>query len=122
MTYCMCGMAGWVSYQRDLTRHTGIVAAMTETMVCRGPDADGMWTATQTILGHRRLSIIDLAGGRQPMVADEQDSTQAVITYTGEVYNFRELRDELRRRGHRFRTVSDTEVVLRAYVEGHRLR
>lgn len=90
---------------------------MTETMACRGPDADGMWTATRAILGHRRLSIIDLVGGRQPMVADEQDATQAVITYTGEVYNFRELRDELRRRGHRFRTASDTEVVLRAYVE-----
>jgi asparagine synthase (glutamine-hydrolysing) len=106
-----------VNYQHDLTRQAGIVASMTETMACRGPDADGMWTATRAILGHRRLSIIDLVGGQQPMVADEQDATQAVITYTGEVYNFRELRDDLRRRGHRFRTASDTEVVLRAYIE-----
>jgi asparagine synthase (glutamine-hydrolysing) len=113
----MCGMTGWVSYQHDLTRHAGIVAAMTETMACRGPDADGMWIATRAILGHRRLSIIDLVGGRQPMVAEEQHAVQAVITYTGEVYNFRELRDELRRCGHRFYTASDTEVVLRAYVE-----
>jgi asparagine synthase (glutamine-hydrolysing) len=113
----MCGMTGWVSYQHDLTRHAGIVAAMTETMACRGPDADGMRMVTRAILGHRRLSIIDLVGGRQPMVAEEQHAVQAVITYTGEVYNFRELRDELRRCGHRFYTASDTEVVLRVYVE-----
>lgn len=113
----MCGMVGWVSYDRDLTQHAAIAAAMTETMACRGPDDAGRWAAPHAMLGHRRLSIIDLEGGRQPMRADEQDRFSPVIVYTGEVYNFRELRAELAGRGHRFRTASDTEVVLRAYLE-----
>ncbi len=113
----MCGLAGWVSFQRDLTAHTEIASAMTGTMECRGPDAGGLWTSPRAILGHRRLAIIDLEGGRQPMAAVENDDTQPVITYTGEVYNFRELREELRGLGHEFRTSSDTEVVLRSYLE-----
>ncbi|MFF0214170.1 asparagine synthase (glutamine-hydrolyzing) [Streptomyces vinaceus] len=113
----MCGLAGWVSYQRDLTAHSDIASAMTCTMECRGPDAGGLWTSPRAILGHRRLAIIDLEGGRQPMAAVEDDAAQPVITYTGEVYNFRELREELRALGHEFRTSSDTEVVLRSYLE-----
>ncbi|MFE5541886.1 asparagine synthase (glutamine-hydrolyzing) [Streptomyces sp. NPDC056485] len=113
----MCGLAGWVSFQRDLTAHTDIASAMTCTMECRGPDAGGLWTSPRAIVGHRRLAIIDLEGGRQPMAAVEDDDTQPVITYTGEVYNFRELREELRALGHEFRTSSDTEVVLRSYLE-----
>ncbi|MFF4263142.1 asparagine synthase (glutamine-hydrolyzing) [Streptomyces virginiae] len=113
----MCGLAGWVDFERDLTAHTETASAMTGTMECRGPDAGGLWTSTHAILGHRRLAIIDLEGGKQPMVADADDPTQPVITYTGEVYNFQELREELRGLGHVFRTTSDTEVVLRAYVE-----
>ncbi|REE99039.1 asparagine synthase (glutamine-hydrolyzing) [Thermomonospora umbrina] len=116
----MCGITGWVGYRRDLgaDRRVGeVLAAMTETMALRGPDAGGVWTGAHAVLGHRRLSIIDLEGGAQPMAAGPPDAPQAVITYSGEVYNFRELRDELRSRGHRFRTDSDTEVVLRAYLE-----
>ncbi|MGV9566850.1 asparagine synthase (glutamine-hydrolyzing) [Streptomyces sp. NPDC003480] len=112
----MCGLAGWVSYGRDLRGAVGIVSAMTETMVCRGPDAGGLWTSEHAILGHRRLAVIDLEGGRQPMAAADDDSLP-VITYTGEVYNFQELRAELAAVGHEFRTSSDTEVVLRAYLE-----
>ncbi|WP_267242594.1 asparagine synthase (glutamine-hydrolyzing) [Streptomyces sp. PR69] len=112
----MCGLAGWVNHQRDLTAYEDMAAAMTHTMECRGPDAWGLWTSPHAILGHRRLAIIDLEGGKQPMAAAEDDSLP-VITYTGEVYNFRELREELEGLGHRFRTTSDTEVVLRAYVE-----
>ncbi|MFE2475900.1 asparagine synthase (glutamine-hydrolyzing) [Streptomyces sp. NPDC059389] len=113
----MCGLAGWVSFQRDLTAHSDIASAMTCTMECRGPDAGGLWTSPRAILGHRRLAIIDLEGGRQPMAAAENDDTQPVITYTGEVYNFQELREELRALGHEFRSSSDTEVVLRSYLE-----
>ncbi|MFE2549891.1 asparagine synthase (glutamine-hydrolyzing) [Streptomyces sp. NPDC059355] len=113
----MCGLAGWVSFQRDLTAHSDIASAMTCTMECRGPDAGGLWTSPRAILGHRRLAIIDLEGGRQPMAAAEDDDTQPVITYTGEVYNFQELREELRALGHEFRSSSDTEVVLRSYLE-----
>ncbi|MEU5100210.1 asparagine synthase (glutamine-hydrolyzing) [Streptomyces sp. NPDC020996] len=113
----MCGMTGWISYQRDLRRHRETMTAMNETMACRGPDDTGLWAAEHVLLAHRRLSIIDLEGGRQPMVADHQTETEAVIVYTGEVYNFRELRADLQGRGHRFRTDSDTEVVLRSYLE-----
>ncbi|MFI9201356.1 asparagine synthase (glutamine-hydrolyzing) [Streptomyces sp. NPDC053048] len=113
----MCGIAGWVDFERDLGSERRILAAMTETMSCRGPDAEGMWARGPAALGHRRLSIIDLEGGRQPMVAEEDGRELACLTYSGEVYNFRELREELTSRGHRFRTRSDTEVVLRGYLE-----
>lgn len=113
----MCGIAGWVDFERDLTRERATAQAMTDTMRLRGPDAEGLWLAPHAALGHRRLSIIDLEGGRQPMVAEEDGAPLAVLTYSGEVYNFRELRAELQGRGHRFRTSSDTEVVLRAYLE-----
>ncbi|MGP4018786.1 asparagine synthase (glutamine-hydrolyzing) [Saccharopolyspora sp. 5N708] len=112
----MCGIAGWVSFRRDLTTQQAEVDAMTETMSCRGPDASGTWYARHAALGHRRLAVIDLPGGAQPMVVDTPDGAVAMV-YSGEAYNFTELRDELRRRGVRFDTDSDTEVVLRGYVE-----
>ncbi|MBB4761841.1 asparagine synthase (glutamine-hydrolyzing) [Actinoplanes digitatis] len=83
----------------------------------RGPDSGGVWQDEYVTLIFRRLAVIDLAGGGQPMVAEEDGRVLAVLNYTGEVFNFAELRDDLRRRGHRFRTRSDTEVVLRAYLE-----
>ncbi|MGK3961439.1 asparagine synthase (glutamine-hydrolyzing) [Sorangium sp. So ce118] len=113
----MCGIAGWVDYARDLTRERDVLQKMTSTMKNRGPDDEGTWLAPRAALGHRRLSIIDLEGGRQPMIAEENGEPVAVLIYTGEVYNFRELRGELLSRGHQFRTQSDTEVVLRAYLE-----
>ncbi|MER6195293.1 asparagine synthase (glutamine-hydrolyzing) [Streptomyces cyaneofuscatus] len=113
----MCGLAGWVSYGRDLREYTRTASTMTETMVCRGPDAGGLWSSQHAVLGHRRLSIIDLEGGRQPMAVAEGSDDLPVITYTGEVYNFQELREELLGLGHEFRTSSDTEVVLRAYLQ-----
>ncbi|TDB78128.1 asparagine synthase (glutamine-hydrolyzing) [Micromonospora sp. KC723] len=112
----MCGIAGWVAFQADLTTRRDIGEAMTATMSCRGPDASGTWVAPHAILGHRRLSIIDLEHGGQPMVVPTDAAHQVVITYSGEVYNFRELRAELTAAGHDFRTDSDTEVVLRAYL------
>ncbi|SDP84621.1 asparagine synthase (glutamine-hydrolysing) [Actinopolyspora xinjiangensis] len=113
----MCGLTGWVSYQRDLTGQTEIIDAMTRTMECRGPDDGGTWVSEHALLGHRRLSIIDPAAGAQPMPAEAEDDSLPVISYTGEVYNYRELRDELAELGHRFRTGTDTEVVLRAYQQ-----
>lgn len=111
----MCGIAGWVSYDRDLTGERDTIATMTATLEYRGPDAGGVWTCARAALGHRRLAIIDLEGGRQPMAAGGDDLP--VMTYNGEVYNYRELRKELRELGHEFRTESDSEVVLRAYLE-----
>jgi asparagine synthase (glutamine-hydrolysing) len=76
-----------------------------------------VWTAPHVALGHRRLSVIDIEGGRQPMSVAIDGRPVAVMTYSGEVYNYRELRAELTTRGHRFRTESDTEVVLHAYLQ-----
>jgi asparagine synthase (glutamine-hydrolysing)/amidotransferase len=108
----MCGIAGWVDFRRDLRAERTTARAMTGTMACRGPDAEGMWLDRHVALGHRRLAVIDPVHGQQPMVTE-----QAVITFSGEVYNFRELRAELASHGHRFRTQSDTEVVLHAYLQ-----
>jgi asparagine synthase (glutamine-hydrolysing) len=112
----MCGITGWVSYDRDLTTRRDVVDAMTATMACRGPDESGTWVTPHVALGHRRLAVIDLPGGRQPMTVDVVGGAVTLV-YSGETYNYVELRKELRRRGHRFFTDSDTEVVLRAYLE-----
>ncbi len=111
----MCGISGVVAlegalpeaFSRDLRAMTGAIAH-------RGPDGDGFVDCGFASLGHRRLSIIDRAGGHQPM-ANEDDSCW--IVFNGEIYNHKPLRRELEARGHRFRTVSDTEVILHAYEE-----
>lgn len=113
----MCGIAGWVSYQRHLSDYRDILLKMTRTMSLRGPDAEGLWIDDHVGLGHRRLAIIDLTGGVQPMLARDGDEVIAALTYSGEVYNFQELRDELSAYGHVFKTRSDTEVVLVAYLQ-----
>ncbi|MEW2295563.1 asparagine synthase (glutamine-hydrolyzing) [Streptomyces sp. NPDC006743] len=112
----MCGITGWVSFDRDLRSEAATLDAMTETMACRGPDDRGTWAQGPAALGHRRLAIIDLPGGRQPMSETTPDGTVAMV-YSGEAYNFTELRTDLVARGHRFTTDSDTEVVLRGYLE-----
>ncbi|MEU0138115.1 asparagine synthase (glutamine-hydrolyzing) [Streptomyces sp. NPDC006296] len=112
----MCGITGWISFDRDLRASAATLDAMTETMSCRGPDDRGTWIDGPAALGHRRLAIIDLPGGRQPMTVDTPQGA-VVMVYSGETYNYTELRHELARRGHRFTTDSDTEVVLRGYVE-----
>ncbi|MEY9930251.1 asparagine synthase (glutamine-hydrolyzing) [Catenulispora sp. GP43] len=111
----MCGITGWVSYERDLSAERATVEAMTETMICRGPDEGGVFIDGPVALGHRRLAVIDIEGGKQPMAAE--GLAPVAITYSGEVYNFQELRAELEGKGHKFRTSSDTEVVLHAYLE-----
>ncbi|WP_335937981.1 asparagine synthase (glutamine-hydrolyzing) [Streptomyces sp. PTD5-9] len=114
----MCGITGWVSFDRDLRAADEVATldAMTETMACRGPDDRGTWIAPHAGLGHRRLAIIDLPGGRQPMSVATPEG-DVVLVYSGEAYNYTELRTELAGRGHRFVTDSDTEVVLHGYLE-----
>jgi len=85
---------------------------MTQALAHRGPDDEGRWADDRVALGVRRLSIIDLAGGHQPIVSP----TGAVIAFNGEIYNYRQLREQLADQGYRFRTSSDTEVVLALYV------
>ncbi|MCZ4123579.1 asparagine synthase (glutamine-hydrolyzing) [Streptomyces sp. H39-S7] len=111
----MCGITGWVDWKTDLRTREQTVRAMTETLACRGPDADGVWLSKYAALGHRRLSVIDLDGGVQPL--RDLPLPRAVLSYNGELYNYRELRAELRTLGHEFRTASDTEVVLRAHLQ-----
>ncbi|MER7983708.1 asparagine synthase (glutamine-hydrolyzing) [Streptomyces sp. NPDC095817] len=113
----MCGIVGWVQYGRPILEHDrSALNDMTSTMACRGPDDSGIWVSKHAALGHRRLAILDPAGGRQPMTLDTPKGTLA-LTFSGEVYNFRELRSQLRNLGHRFNTTSDTEVVLHAYAQ-----
>jgi asparagine synthase (glutamine-hydrolysing) len=113
----MCGIVGWADFDRNLAADHATIRAMTATMALRGPDDEGIWLDEHVALGHRRLAVIDIRGGVQPMKAERDGTVAAVLTYSGEVYNFRELRTELRGYGHTFRTDSDTEVVLRAYLQ-----
>ncbi|MFB6889469.1 asparagine synthase (glutamine-hydrolyzing) [Kitasatospora sp. NPDC056327] len=113
----MCGITGWVAYDRDLTVERAVLDSMTATQLCRGPDAGGVHLEPHAALGHRRLAVIDLEGGVQPMTVEHDGRRLATLSYCGEVYNHRELRAELTAAGHRFRTRSDTEVILRAYLE-----
>lgn len=116
----MCGIAGWADFSGDLTS-TGAdratAEAMSQTLTCRGPDGNDLWFNGRVALAQTRLAVIDIEGGHQPMVAEEDGRQIAVLAYKGEIYNFKSLRTELEGRGHRFRTRSDTEVVLRAYLE-----
>jgi asparagine synthase (glutamine-hydrolysing) len=109
----MCGIAGFVNRQ-GLRADRAVVERMTATLAHRGPDGDGIYCVGPAALGHRRLSIIDVAGGAQPM--SNEDGT-VWITYNGELYNELELRPALERKGHRYRTVSDTESIVHLYEE-----
>jgi asparagine synthase (glutamine-hydrolysing) len=109
----MCGIAGFVNRDGD-PADRDVLARMTSTLVHRGPDGDGLYVDGPAALGHRRLSIIDLAGGAQPM-ANEDGSVW--VTYNGELYNEPELRRSLEVRGHVYRTNSDTESLVHLYEE-----
>ncbi|MFZ5769756.1 MAG: asparagine synthase (glutamine-hydrolyzing) [Bacillota bacterium] len=112
----MCGIAGWVDWDQDLTRHRDIVERMGATLACRGPDDSGVWLSVHVGLAHRRLAVVDPAGGAQPMVRHRGTRT-AVIVYNGEIYNTPELRRELEAMGWTFRGHSDTEVLLTSYMQ-----
>ena len=110
----MCGICGLI----DLNMRSGLelpstVRLMANRLVHRGPDAEGLWHGPGVALGHRRLSIIDLAGSIQPM----QDPTgRYILVFNGEIYNYLELRSDLEKHGIRFRTKGDTEVLLAAFI------
>lgn len=108
----MCGIAGWVG---DVGRvRSGQLEAMCSAIRHRGPDEAGYYESDATNLGMRRLSIIDLGGGSQPIANETDDVT---VVFNGEIYNFRELRRRLHQEGHRFRTDSDTEVLVHLYED-----
>ena len=110
----MCGIAGKFNFDGANPIDRGRLTAMTSVIAHRGPDAAGFYVGNGIGLGHRRLSIIDLAGGHQPLA--NEDHTVWVV-FNGEIYNFAEIRSELLAFGHRFRTHSDTEVIVHAYEQ-----
>src|SRR5262245_24584520 len=115
----MCGIAGVLYSDPTRPADRAVLKVMGDSIAHRGPDAEGFWTDPGLGLVHRRLSIIDLGGGDQP-IGNEDGSVQVV--FNGEIYNFQELRAGLEARGHRFRTRSDTEVLVHLYEEdGDRL-
>ncbi len=110
----MCGIAGVVSTTRESNITEALVHHMCEQIVYRGPDDEGLYVADGAGLGMRRLSIIDLSGGHQPIFNEDHSSW---IVFNGEIYNFPELRPELESGGHRFYTHTDTEVIVHLYEE-----
>ena len=110
----MCGFCG-VFHAGGITENDRrLTVRMTALLAHRGPDDEGHWSDASAALGHRRLSVIDIPGGHQPMVTEDG---RVALAYNGEIYNYRDLRRELEGRGHRFRTEGDTEVLLRGYEE-----
>ena len=112
----MCGIAGWIDWERNLAEEQHTLSAMVKTMEARGPDASGTYIRNHVALGHRRLSVVDPENGAQPMTRKRGKRT-FTITYNGELYNTPELRQELESRGYLFTTNCDTEVLLTAYME-----
>lgn len=112
----MCGIAGWIDFERDLSREKKVLEKMSATLVRRGPDAEGFWFSPRAAFAHRRLIVIDPECGAQPMQKEGPRGLN-VITFNGEIYNYRELKVQLEGMGHRFVTQSDTEVILTAYIQ-----
>ncbi len=112
----MCGIAGFISLKdaRSRDEREALLAAMCRVITHRGPDEQGMMVDGEAALGMRRLSIIDLKTGQQPIY---DESGNLAIVFNGEIYNFRELKTELENLGHRFKTNSDTETIIHAYEE-----
>jgi asparagine synthase (glutamine-hydrolysing) len=108
----MCGIAGIFHIETAKPVDPERVRQMTNAIAHRGPDGSGVWTAPGVGLGHRRLSIIDLGGGAQPMLSDD---ARIAVSFNGEIYNFLELRRELEEAGFAFKTNSDTEVILHGW-------
>ncbi|MBR9998643.1 MAG: asparagine synthase (glutamine-hydrolyzing) [Cyclobacteriaceae bacterium] len=110
----MCGITGILHFNKEKTIDKFILTSMTEALRHRGPDGEGYYISNNIGLGHRRLSIIDLESGDQPMLDKEHD---LALVFNGEIYNYLELKSQLIKLGHKFKTKSDTEVILKSYLE-----
>src|SRR5687768_11744116 len=112
----MCGIAGWINLENNRSQNhsEAVLHQMCERMKHRGPDSEGLWLDEKVALGMRRLSIIDLHTGEQPVFSEDKS---VVVVMNGELYNFREVRAELEKRGHKFETQTDTEILPHLYEE-----
>ncbi|WP_112180122.1 MULTISPECIES: asparagine synthase (glutamine-hydrolyzing) [Paraliobacillus] len=112
----MCGITGWIDYQKDLTKSEQTIKNMANALQHRGPDEQKEWIDTHVAFGHKRLVVVDPAGGKQPMHCLKEDNDY-VLVYNGELYNTEDIRTELQTRGWHFDSHSDTEVLLKSYIE-----
>ncbi|MGB2914041.1 MAG: asparagine synthase (glutamine-hydrolyzing) [Pyrinomonadaceae bacterium] len=111
----MCGIAGWINLQQSKENHTeSVLHSMCERIIHRGPNSEGLWLDDTVALGMRRLSIIDLHTGDQPVFNCDKS---VIVMMNGELYNYRKVRAELEKRGHKFTTKSDTEILPHLYEE-----
>ncbi|KEO83838.1 asparagine synthase (glutamine-hydrolyzing) [Tumebacillus flagellatus] len=112
----MCGIAGWTDWKLDLTQQSAVLEDMAETLYNRGPDAGGIFLSAHTGFAHRRLAVVDITNGQQPMSRVQGDHTYTLV-YNGELYNTEDIRRDLLARGYTFQGHSDTEVLLTSYIE-----
>ena len=112
----MCGIAGWIDWEENVSLQEQTMKNMANSLIPRGPDAEGLWLSSHAAFAHRRLIVVDPAGGVQPMLRKRGNETY-VMVYNGELYNTNDLRSELEAKGHRFESTSDTEVLLVSYIE-----
>lgn len=111
----MCGIVGWINLENNRSQNSeAVLHSMCERMKHRGPDSEGLWTDETVALGMRRLSVIDLHTGEQPVYSEDKS---IVVMMNGELYNFREVRADLEKRGHKFETQTDTEILPHLYEE-----
>ena len=107
----MCGIVGFID-QKKKKEKTEIIKNMADMIKHRGPDGEGYFVNDKVALGHRRLSIIDVEGGSQPIYNADKS---LVIIFNGEIYNYQSLKEELKGKGYKFKTKTDTEVILHGY-------
>ncbi|KAN0003704.1 hypothetical protein ACTFIZ_009880 [Dictyostelium cf. discoideum] len=114
----MCGISGWVDWsnKNDLLKEVTMIQRMNQSVYHRGPEEGGIWKSSDALFGHRRLCVIDAAGGKQPMIYKKGDKS-IVLCFNGELYNFQDLRNELISLGNQFKSHSDTEVILMSYIQ-----
>ena len=112
----MCGIAGFINFNRNLENEENILINMTDTLAYRGPNAEGYFVSSNVMFGHRRLVVVDPEGGKQPMRKIVNDK-EYIIVYNGELYNTEDLRTELLESGFKFESYSDTEVLLTSYIK-----
>src|SRR4051794_7604603 len=112
----MCGITGWINLDSSKTNNhsEAVLHSMCERIVHRGPDSEGVWMDSDVALGMRRLSIIDLRTGDQPVFSEDGS---VIAMQNGELYNYRELREQLERNSHKFVTQTDTEIIPHLYQE-----